>query len=192
MRASNHEAAVDVLKQATTANASDARLWIALGQSLEQHDRPGDAIDAYRNAINAEPQALPAYEAMGKLLEDAGDDRAALACYEQAAEAIGSTPMITLRIAWLHATSTDPTVLNGQNALQLMNMLATAGVMNQPESLHVLAATQARGGMYEQAINSAHRALAGAEIQGKVELVEEIRRSLASYEAGKPYTRPAR
>ncbi len=96
------------------------------------------------------------------------------------------TPLSNL--AWLFATSSNPSIRNPAQALALAERASRVAGGNDPFYLHKLAAAQAATGDFTGAQATAQRALQLAAAQGDSALAAELRANLSHYEANSPLT----
>jgi Flp pilus assembly protein TadD len=78
--------AVDELETALRLGAKSARNYTDLGVALAAAGRPGEAANAYRNAIQMDNEFYEAHLALGQILMKQGDLRDAHMHLEKAAE----------------------------------------------------------------------------------------------------------
>jgi cytochrome c-type biogenesis protein CcmH/NrfG len=97
-------------------------------------------------------------------------------------------------LAWLLATSSDPTLRNGSKAVQLAERADSASSRSDkhPSVLRILAAAYAEAGQFAEAKETAQHALEAANIQGNTTLSNALRDEIALYELGLPYHKEAR
>jgi cytochrome c-type biogenesis protein CcmH/NrfG len=97
-------------------------------------------------------------------------------------------------LAWLLATSSDPTLRNGSEAVRLAERADSASSRSDkhPTVLRILAAAYAEAGQFAEAKETAHHALEAANIQGNTTLSNALRDEIALYELGLPYHKEAR
>jgi hypothetical protein len=89
-------------------------------------------------------------------------------------------------LAWILATSPDPTTRDGAKAVELAEgVLRHAGHPNAIV-LRTLAAAYAEDGLFSDAINAAEDALQLAKAQGNTGLVEDLQRAISNYRMGLP------
>jgi serine/threonine-protein kinase len=89
-------------------------------------------------------------------------------------------------LAWLLATSPDPSLRNGQESVLLAEQASRLSGRNRPLILRILAAAYAEAGRFDEARDTAHQALQAADNQGNVVLSDVLRKEIALYEAGRP------
>ena len=83
-------------------------------------------------------------------------------------------------LAWLLATSSDPTLRNGSEAVRLAERADSASSRsdNHPTVLRILAAAYAEAGQFAEAKETAQHALQAANIQGNTTLSDALREKL--------------
>ena len=95
-------------------------------------------------------------------------------------------------LAWLLATSSDPSLRNGQESVLLAEQASRLSGRNSLLILRILAAAYAEAGRFDEARDTAHQALQAADNQGNVVLSDVLRKEIALYEAGRPYHKEPR
>jgi tetratricopeptide (TPR) repeat protein len=111
----------------------------------------------------------------------------AIAQYKEALRvAPGNVPAQT-NLAWVLATSADPALRNGPEAVALAeNANRLSGAKRAP-ILRILAAAYAEAGRFSEARATAHAALQAADDQGNSALSDFLRKEIALYESDQPY-----
>ena len=89
--------------------------------------------------------------------------------------------------AWLMATSSDASLRNGADAVELARRAVQLVGEREPTTLDTLAAAYAEAGRFPDAVQTARRALTLARQQGNRALAKSIEEKLPLYEAQKPY-----
>lgn len=64
-------------------------LRFSIGNELMAEDRPAEAAQQFRAAVDQDPDYSAAWKLLGKSLADAGDTAAAIAAYESGIECAG-------------------------------------------------------------------------------------------------------
>lgn len=150
--------------------------------------REGDlpaACEAFRTATDL---GLPAalYN-LAAVLIDLGEDAEAVPCLEACLEAHPQFERPARRLAWIHATSSDKSLLNGKRALQILTDHCDMEQSQSPLMWDTKAAALARVGRIDEAKVAAKSALKLAEEADRDELREQISERLTSYTAGQPW-----
>ena len=80
----DHARALAALERDARARPRDARVRLALGQTLQHLDRPVDALEAYERALEINPRLGAAWTLRGHLLRQAGRLADASVCFNNA------------------------------------------------------------------------------------------------------------
>src|SRR5438445_5753738 len=89
--------------------------------------------------------------------------------------------------AWLLATAADDSVRDGKRAVQLAERANALAGNNDPTILHTLAAAYAEAGRFDEALQTARRAMKLASQTDNNAVYHAIRDELPLYELGLPY-----
>jgi hypothetical protein len=89
-------------------------------------------------------------------------------------------------IAWVLATSPDPSVRNGTKAVELAGQTDRLSGGRNPAMAATLAAAYAETGRFPEAITNAERALQLAAGQNNAALVSALEAQLKLYQTGSP------
>ena len=81
---------IATLRLLAESDPSDATTWFLLGRELAA-DSPTEAADAFRRALQADPDYSAAYRQLGNALEAAGQVDEAVAVYEKGVEVAART-----------------------------------------------------------------------------------------------------
>ncbi len=157
-----------------------------LGTALAREGRAGEAVAELREAVRLDPGFLQARLNLAHLLADGGRAGEAAAEYREALRRRPDWQPALASLAWLLATSREPAVRDGAQAVELAAR-AHRAAGDDPATLDVLAAALAEAGRFEEARQVGARALQLAEQTGDRALAAEIGRRLRGYEAGEAY-----
>lgn len=133
----------------------------------------------------AEPRAW-----FARRLIDAGLIREARDQFEAALAATNDVQLAANDLAWLLATSGDPSLRDGKRAVELAQQACEQAQGKSAGSLDTLAAAFAEAGDFAQAVATAQRALSIARDAGATGLASEIESRLAQYQRGQPHRDP--
>jgi tetratricopeptide (TPR) repeat protein len=171
--------------EATVGPARDVLLTRSL---LAFHSGDLAAADAHASrALAANPDDVDVWVILSEIAGRRGDADAALARAQEAWRRRQQDPSIALRLAWLLATTPDAARRDGTEALRVLASALPDPAQAGARELDVLAACQAASGRFEDAVQSARRALEAAREGGAEGYTDEIRARLALYESGVPY-----
>jgi tetratricopeptide (TPR) repeat protein len=91
-------------------------------------------------------------------------------------------------LAWVKATNEDARFRNPDEALSLALRACSLTDYNQPDFLDTLAAAYAAVGKFQDAVETAQKAVNIAQAAGKEELTRKIKEHLDLYLTGRPYS----
>lgn len=174
-------------------NNSDAHTQI--GAVLAGEGRFEEAAVSFRKALSIRPADFQASERLARLLAEERKFAQAVGTLRDGLKAVqdsGLSPTATgvNFLAWLLATSPDPAVRNGAEAVALAENVNAATGFAEINVLDTLAAAYAEAGQFEKAVTTAENAAQLARIQENADLAAQINARLELYKSGKPYHQP--
>lgn len=158
-----------------------------LGHALQMQGKIDAAIANYRKALELTPDDAKAHCNLGLGLESQGRFADAAAEYEKALKLAPDYLLAVNNLAWLRAVCSDPSVRNGEQAVQLANRALDLADANDPSLLDTLAAAYAEAGRFAEAVDTAKTALRRASERDDESLVEAIEKKIALYKAKTPF-----
>ena len=160
-----------------------------LASALLRKGRTDEAIVEYQKVLQMHPESADAHANLGSALLAKGRVRDAMAEYTKALQISPENLAALSNLAWLLATSADPTLRNGSEAVRLAERADSASSRsdNHPTVLRILAAAYAEAGQFAEAKETAQHALEAANIQGNTTLADALQGELALYDLGLPY-----
>ncbi|UCD75936.1 MAG: fused MFS/spermidine synthase [Phycisphaerales bacterium] len=184
-RLTRFEQAVTILTEAARQNPDSPEVHHTLGFCLIRLGRLDEALLHYRAAHDLNPDDLRVLEEYTDALYSARRHRDACLALRAGLERNPGQADLSLRLAWVLATSPDDTVRDGSRAVDLARS-ATEG-STDPRGLDILAAALAEAGRFEEAVEVAERAATLAVNRRDATLAQEIRRRQSLYEQRRPY-----
>jgi tetratricopeptide (TPR) repeat protein len=175
---------------AVLPNQADAQYNLA--SLLLRKGRIDEAIVHYEKALEAVPENADAHVNLGSAFLSKGRIEDAIAQYKEALRFAPENVAAQSNLAWLLATSPDPSLRNGPEAVLLAEEASRLSGGKRLVIQRILAAAYAEAGRFSEAKETAHQALQGADDQGNSVLGDFLRREIALYELGRPYHREAR
>ena len=163
--------------------------YLNLGSVLFQQGRIGDALAQWEKALGTQPHDAAFHALLGDAFLRAGSQKVAIAEYERAARLSAREPLGRNNLAWLLATSSDPSIRDGNRAVELAKEAVRLSRGKDPNYLRTLAAAFAETGRFAEAIETARQALQAAEKRSNSALVNALKDEIALYELGLPYHR---
>jgi len=171
---------------AETSDIPMAMPHLNLGIALAKKGDAEAAIAQYRRAIEINPDYADADTALGNALLQSGRGDDAVAYYRKS---LSMQPMdLTTQnnLAWVLATSTNPSVRNGPAALELARQASRTTRGENALVLRTLAAAYAETGRFPEAVEAAGQALQAAG-GADTPLSNALRDEMALYRSGIPY-----
>ena len=100
-------------------------------------------------------------------------------------------PAVLNCLAWLKAASKNPQLHDPQEAIRLAKRACELTQSQNPVMLDTLAAAYAATGRFDEAVETAEKALKLAQEANQQQLTERIEKRLELYKAGKAYGDPS-
>jgi Flp pilus assembly protein TadD len=156
-----------------------------LGATLHSQGRLEDARTAFEAATELNlPQAR--YN-LAAVLIDLEDDEAAVPILWECLEAHPQFERPARRLAWIYATSSDESLLDGERALQVLAEHCQVEESGSPFVWDTYAAALARVGRFNEASVAARRAIELAANAERDELHDRIEQRLLNYDSGQAW-----
>jgi tetratricopeptide (TPR) repeat protein len=178
--------ALACLDKTTAANPDPRTKWYSFGNQFLQGRDWQCAIVCYRQAIKISPRSADAYANLGLAFFKKAEIKEALDSWQQALEINPDQASVQNDLAWLLATTPDPSLRNGAKAVALAAQANQSSGGSNPMILHTLAAAYAEEGSYTLAAATARRALELATGPKDDALAATLRREIQLYERGAP------
>jgi tetratricopeptide (TPR) repeat protein len=178
--------AIPHLAKAVRSNPDSAELHNDLGTALAERGRIDEAIPEFERALQISPNLARAQSHLGTALVMKGHAAEGLAQWRQVLKEEPDNLLVLNNLAWLLATSPDPSIRNGKEAVELAEHAVQVTSAKEPSILGTLAAAYAETGEFGKAIEVQRQATDIATQQGKAELAAELNRRMAQFEANTP------
>ena len=131
---------------------------VILGEALAAEGEIEEALPHLRRAVTIEPKNARAHFQLGLVLYDRGRSEAALAQLNEAIQLQPDDGRMLWPAAWILATSPDPTIRDGAQAVELATRAIQLSKGKEPRAIDALAAALAETGNFSAAVNAAERA----------------------------------
>jgi Tfp pilus assembly protein PilF len=178
--------ALDQLRQAVESDAGYAPAHYNLGLILSRRGDTQGAIREWQSALDLDPNYVEAHNSLGDALYAQGRTAEALAHWHDSIRLQPNDATTLRQAAWVLATSPDATLRNGNEALAFAVRAVELSGGKDIRTLETLAAAYAEKGQFADAVMTARRALAQAEVNQPA-LANDIRTRIALYEADRPF-----
>jgi protein O-mannosyl-transferase len=164
------------------------------GKAMLAQNRAEEALSCFAQALRLDSRHTDARVGYGFALGQLGSNLAAEGRLEQAVDRYRDAlriqpdlPEVLNNLAWLLATAKEDQVRNGTEAVERAQRACELTHYQQPQFVGTLAAALAEAGKFEEARQTAHKAIILAEASGQKALVVKNRELSRLYEASKPY-----
>jgi tetratricopeptide (TPR) repeat protein len=175
------------LWQQTIANTSNNHVAHAhLADLLLREGRINDAIFHCQEAVRIQPNDTDAQNNLGLAFLQLGDEADALIHFEQSLASNPNNLNARCNLAWVLATSPDPSRRNGERAVDLASSVAQGPGRRNPTVLRTLAVAYAETGRFSEAIETAQQAIEMARATGNDGLAADLERNIAAYRLNQP------
>jgi len=160
-----------------------------LASALLRKGRTDEAIAHYKKLLELHPNSADAHANLGSAFLAKRRVQEAMAAYRNALRISPENAAAQSNLAWLLATSSDPSLRNGSEAVLLAKRAESesSGSENHSIVLRILAAAYAECGRFAEAKETARQALQEAETRGNSTLANALRDEIALYELALPY-----
>ncbi len=147
------------------------------------------AVDYYRRVAELNPQVAQVRSELAGALIAAEQLRDAVVELRTAVRLAPGSPAGN-DLAWILSTAADDSLRDGAEAVRLAEAGCRATGFSEPALLDTLAAAQAEVGQFEQAQQSARRAIDLARQKGNAALEKSVAQRLELYQKSLPYRDP--
>ena len=179
--------AIGHFEQALRIKPDYAEAHLNLGNALLQAGKLPAAIGHYEQALRIKPDDAAIHYNLAFALGLEGAAAEAAAHYAGAIRIQADFPAALNRLAWIRATSEDPRLRNGPEAVRLAQRACQLTGHREVNALDTLAAAYAEAGRFAEAVQTARQALDLATQQNEPGPAEFIQAKLRLYEARKPF-----
>ncbi len=189
VRRNQPEAAIDAWQRGFELNRNTRYLHRASRLLLELGE-PERALEFFERALSVDPPSVRSHALIANMADRMGLPKQQIH-HLRAALAFEPTQLgLRLMLAWRLASSEDPQLRSGAEAVQLAEALASETGRRDASVLDTLAAALAADGRFDAAVSVAAEACDRAAQDGSSELEASIREHLAFYRSGRAYLEP--
>jgi tetratricopeptide (TPR) repeat protein len=179
--------AVPLYQKAFEVDPDNAKVHYDLANIAFVQGQWDEAIKHYQQALKGMPDSVHAHYQLGLALERRGQTAAAMAQLQIVVELDPLHVTAMNNLAWLLATSWEPSLRDGRKAVELARKAVQLTSGLSPQILDTLAAAYAEAGRFPEAIQTARRALELSIAQNNKPLADVIQNQLKLFEAHSPY-----
>ncbi len=176
------------------ANAHRLAQLMNEGRSLLAAGCPQEACDRFNKVLQETPRFAAAYHGRALAQESACNYPAALADWNRAVELDPWLADAHAGLAWLLAASPDPSLLDGERAVEHALEACALGGWHDPTRLEALAAAHAAAGDFDRAVELTQQALdqLGSNSADPRLSVEDLQKRRDAYRRNQSNRRPSR
>jgi len=157
-----------------------------LGSALLQEGRIDEAIAHWQKTVSLQPNDAEAHTTLGDALLRKGEIGEAITHYEKALEIAPHSILTLNNLAWALSTCPDASLRNGARAIELAQKADQLAGGQNPIFIRTLAAAYAENGRFNDAIETAQRALQLALAQDNFALASKLEKDLDLYRKFSP------
>lgn len=183
-REGRSEEALRRYEQGAQADPGNADALFNLADALRARRQGARAIERYEQGLRIDPDNAQVRYSLAATYYEAGDSARAVAQYSEALRLAPDMLPALNNLAFLRATSPDPSLRNGAEAIRLASRACQLTERKRPRPLSTLAAAYAEAGQFPLAVQTAEEALSLALADKP--MAEDIRQKLALYKVGQP------
>ena len=164
----------------------------SLGLALASQGQTAGAISEFRESVRLRPDFPQARMNLGRALELSGDVEEAIAQYEEAVRLNADLRLALTSLAWIRATSADPRLRDGAEAVRLAERACQLTGRKQVTALDTLATAYAAAQRFPEAVATAKEAVALARSADHASLANQIQARLDLYRTNQAYRESSR
>jgi tetratricopeptide (TPR) repeat protein len=183
----HYEDAVDELLGLLKVQPTNAPARLQLAGVLVTQGKTDQAVSEYAEVLRGNPKDATTHYRLALALMQQHNTRKAIEHYRAALEARPNSSDALNNLAWTLATSPDPQLRDGRQAVELAERACRLTEQKRAFILGTLAAAYAEAGRFTEAVATAETAIALAEKAGDQEVAAMNRKLLGLYRLGQPY-----
>ena len=180
------EEAIVHYEQAVKLRSDYGDAYYNLGSVLFQQGRIDDAIAQWQKALAIQPNDATAHTSLGNAFLQKGWPEKAIVHYQRAVEIDPSEVSARNNMAWVLATSSDPSIRNGAKAVSLAAEAVEISGGKEATFYRTLAASYGECGKFADAIAAAEKGEMIAISRGDSHLARTFEKDIDLYRADIP------
>jgi tetratricopeptide (TPR) repeat protein len=162
-----------------------------LAKALLQKGRVAEALVHYRKLLELQPDNMEVHNIVGTVLVQQGRVAEGVEEWQKVLAVKPDNGNAMSNLAWVLATSPDPSLRDGPKAVQLAEQALRISGGRIPILFRTLAAAYAESGRFSEAIQTAQRGIELANSQGNSGLATELQGNIALYQEQLPLRDPS-
>jgi len=178
--------AIALLESAADLRPDNSPAHENLAKALLQKGRVTEALLHYRKLLELQPHNMEIHNIVGTVLVQQGRVREGAEEWEKVLSVDPDNGNAMSNLAWVFATSPDPSIRDGAKAIQLAERAVSLSAGRIPILFRTLAAAYAENGRFSDAIQAAQRGIESANSQGNTGLANELQGNIELYQTQQP------
>jgi len=183
--------AIALLQSAADLRPDNSPAQENLAKALLQKGRVAEALVHYHKLLELQPDNMEVHNIVGTVLVQQGRVREGAEEWEKVLSIDPDNGNAMSNLAWVFATSPDPSIRDGAKAIQLAERAISLSAGRIPILFRTLAAAYAESGRFSDAIQAAQRGIESANSQGNTGLATELQGNIALYQMQQPLRDPS-
>ncbi|MCK4999453.1 MAG: sulfatase-like hydrolase/transferase, partial [Anaerohalosphaera sp.] len=179
--------AVTYLRHDLKTDPADYKARNNLATALSRLKKEDEAVAQWQEVVRQEPDYFNAHDNLAATFYKQRDFRSAIHHWTHANRIKPDDLQILNNLAWLLATTDDPDLRNADQAVRLASNACRLTSFKQPGYLDTLAASYASAGQFDNAVETAKKAIDIAAAQNQKNMADQINKRLSLYKNGKMY-----
>jgi tetratricopeptide (TPR) repeat protein len=183
--------AISLLQTAADLRPDNSPAHENLAKALLQKGRAAEALVHYRKLLELQPDNMEVHNIVGTVLVQQRRVSEGIEEWQKVLAVEPDNGNAMSNLAWVLATSPDPSLRDGPKAVQLAEQALRISGGRIAILFRTLAAAYAESGRFSEAVQTAQRGLELANSQGNSDLVTELQGAIALYQEQQPLRDPS-
>ena len=167
------------------------KAYFDTGIAFYKQDKFDKALSYYRQALRINPGFTQAYQNIAIIFYQQNEIGKAMGHWAEALRVKADLPEILNNMAWIMATNEESKYRNPDKSMDMARRACEITDYQNPQLLDTLAAAYASAGKFQQAIETAEKAVGVALAADNKEMAKQIQSRLTLYQNQKPYRESA-
>jgi protein O-mannosyl-transferase len=191
LRQGKVDEAISLLQAAVDLRPDNSPAQENLAKALLQKGQVADALIHYRKLLELQPDNIEVHNIVGTVLTQQGRVSEGVDEWQKVLGIQPDNGNAMSNLAWVFATSPDPSLRNGAKAVELAERALRVSAGRIPILFRTLAAAYAESGRFSEAIQTAQQGIDLANSQGNPGLATELQGNITLYQEQQPLRDPS-
>jgi arylsulfatase A-like enzyme/Flp pilus assembly protein TadD len=179
--------AVEHFDTAVQLRPEESGIYNNLGFALYKQGKLDKAIEGFKKSLVLEPGVFEVHNNLARVFLQQKKQAKAATHLRESLRLQFAQPAVLNNLAWIRATSEEAGLLNPKEAVRLAQRACELSGYQYPLFLNTLAAAYGASNRFDEAIETAQKALGLALSANQQQLADEIKEQLELYKSGQPY-----